>query len=355
MAKKDVALIEGMGSNPGNHLVQKSRPLFALWRSDLTLSEFKILDVYLSRINSHEPERRVVRFEKAELEKLLGVKKINISELRERMKHLLSNVVEVPVPEDDETCIFRLITLFTMVVCSRDENETWQISLECSQEAMRYFFNIENLGYLRYKLRCVIGLTSRYSYVMFLYLESNRIRKSWEVDIAELKQVLNCEAEESYKQFKLFNDRILKRCHKELTEKTECQYSYETVKKGRRVAAIRFTLETLPPLDVEDPDQYTIDNFSAENDPLAFLSAALSLSGDGDSEFTKEQMQEIFTILVTIPDDKLPLCREDGIEFRRYHYLAKKYALMNRVHAQKPIKNRYAYFLKMVKSDTATT
>ena len=27
--------------------VQKSRPLFALWRSDLTLSEFKILDTYL--------------------------------------------------------------------------------------------------------------------------------------------------------------------------------------------------------------------------------------------------------------------------------------------------------------------
>lgn len=350
MAKK---IIEGTGRNPDEHLVQKSKPLYSLWRSKLTLSEFKILDLYLSRIDSHRPENRLVRFEKGQLEELLGVKKINTQELKDRMSHLMGNVVEVK----DQTAKrgFRLVTLFETAECEPDDDGIWQVSLECTQKAMRYFFNIEDLGYLRYKLRCVIELSSRYSYIMFLYLENNRWRKSWEVDISELKELLSCETEETYTEFKRFNDLILKRCHKELTEKTECQYSYETVKKGRRVAAIRFTLETLPPLDVEDPDQYTIDNFNAENDPLAFLAAALSPSGDGDSEFTKEQMQEIFTILATIPDDKLPLCREDGIEFRRYHYLAEKYALMNRVHAQKPIKNRYAYFLKMVKSDTAAS
>ena len=53
-------------------IVQKSLPLFALWRSDLTLSEFKILDTYLSRIDSHNPDRRVVMFEKGELENIIA-------------------------------------------------------------------------------------------------------------------------------------------------------------------------------------------------------------------------------------------------------------------------------------------
>lgn len=334
-----------------NQTVQKSEPFMSLSHA-LPLSLLKILDVYLSRINSHEPEKRYVRFERGELEHLLEVTQIRKQDLDKRLDGLFTAVT---IPDSNKRGGFTKIGLFEKAEAKQDDSGLWQVDLTCTPSAMEYIFNIENIGYLRYRLRNVVNLTSKYSYTLFLYLESNRFRKSWTVDIEDLKQTLDCEKEETYTEFKRFNDLILKRCHKELNEKTECKYSYETVKKGRRVAAIRFTLSTLPPLEVEDPDQYTIDNFSAENDPLAFLAAALSPSGDGDAEFTKEQMQELFTILVTIPEDKLPLCREDGIEFRRYNYLRLKYALMNRVHAQKPIKNRYAYFLKMVKSDTATT
>ena len=62
-----------------SHEVQKSKPLFSLWKSDLTLAEFKILDTYLSRINSHNPEQRDVIFEKGELEKLRSLRGRTIS------------------------------------------------------------------------------------------------------------------------------------------------------------------------------------------------------------------------------------------------------------------------------------
>ena len=73
MARKKIEPIKSLGSNVDNLTVQKSRPLFALWRSELSLSEFKILDTYLSRIDSHKPDRRTVTFEKGELEQLLGI------------------------------------------------------------------------------------------------------------------------------------------------------------------------------------------------------------------------------------------------------------------------------------------
>ena len=76
--KKKIEPIIGTGKDPENKLtVQKSRPLFSLWRSDMTLAEFKILDTYLSRIDSRKPEKRTVIFSKGELEQLLGVKRIN--------------------------------------------------------------------------------------------------------------------------------------------------------------------------------------------------------------------------------------------------------------------------------------
>ena len=57
MARKKIDQITGLG-HFDKLTVQKSRPLFALWRSDLTLSEFKILDTYLARINSRDSGKR---------------------------------------------------------------------------------------------------------------------------------------------------------------------------------------------------------------------------------------------------------------------------------------------------------
>jgi hypothetical protein len=175
------------------NLVQKSKPLFSLWGSDLTLSEFKILDTYLSRIDSHKPEKRNVVFSKGELENLLGVKKVNQSVLDERLKHLMGYVVRVDNPRKRKGYAF--ISLFEKAYCEKDEYGLWTVELECTQSAMEYFFNIEELGYLRYKIRSVTALRSLYSYIMFTYLEYNRFRKSWTVSLDELKNTLNCTSE----------------------------------------------------------------------------------------------------------------------------------------------------------------
>ena len=350
MARKKIEPITSLG-NEDKLTVQKSLPLFSLWRSELTLAEFKILDTYLSRINSHKPDKRTVVFEKGELEKFLGVKRIRTEELDERLKHL-----GTPIRIDDSTAKnkrFTRISLFEKATAEQDDYGLWQVELTASQSAMKYFFNIENLGYLRYKLRCITSLTSRYTYIMFIYLEANRFKKTWEVPLDELKAILDCDKEETYKAFKRFNDLILKKIHKEMHEKTECRYSYEPIKKGRSVVAVRFTVETLPKASIEDIDenQLTLEQWQAETDKELWVTA---LEKDGVCEFTKEQIDEIREVLVTIPVSKLPedvVTHTDDISIRRHHYIAQQYATLNRRHAEKPIKNRFAYFIKMLRKD----
>lgn len=262
--KKNVEPIVGTGKDPETRLtVQKSIPLFSLWRSDMSLAEFKILDTYLSRINSHEPEKRTVVFTKGELEQLLGVKKINKSDLSARLNGL-GRFVEV---EHSDNKLHK-VALFEEAFGEIDENGLWTVKLTCTAKAMKYIFNVEKLGYLRYKLRCITSLTSRYTYVLFMYLESNRFRKSWVVEVDELRQILNCDQDELYKEFKRLNERILKRCQQELLEKTECRFTYEPVKTSRRVTGVKFTLETLadtiePPI----PGQMSLDDFAEEGGP----------------------------------------------------------------------------------------
>ena len=347
MARKKIEPITSLG-NEDKLTVQKSLPLFSLWRSELTLAEFKILDTYLSRIDSRNPEKRVVVFEKGELEKLLGIKKINNKELEERLKHLMGNVVKIPDASQKKG--FRLITLFEEAVAEQDEYGLWQVKLECTQKAMKYIFNIENLGYLRYKLRCITSITSRYTYIMFTYLEANRFRKSWEVPLEELKQILACDTEETYKEFKRFNDLILKRVCKEMHEKTECRYSYEPVKKGRSVVAVKFTVETLPKIDDDiTSGQITLEQYQLELEQEGELwESALDEFG-----FTKEQLEELAELLTVMPKDVLPqspACH-DNIDLMRYHYMQLKAKEITRRNAEKTIRSKFSYLLKIIKQD----
>lgn len=346
MARKKIEPIESLGKSIDKLTVQKSLPLFALWQSDLTLAEFKILDTYLSRIDSHKPDKRAVVFEKGELEKCLGVSKINMPDLKKRLYHLMGNVVEVP--DDTIKRGFKAITLFEEVEAEQDDYDVWKVTLECTQKAMKYFFNIDNIGYLRYKLRCITSLTSRYTYIMFVYLENNRYRKSWEIGLDELKEVLNCNADR-YKAFKYFKTEVLERVKKEMHEKTECKYTYEPIKKGRSVVAIRFTLETLPKLEDIDPNQITLEQWQEDTDKEKELWNAPLESFN----FTEEQLEELFSVLVTIPDFRLPQSSAcyGSVELMRYHYIDQKAKEITRRNAQKPIRSKFSYLLKLLKQD----
>jgi hypothetical protein len=356
------------------NLVQKSKPLFSLWGSDLTLSEFKILDTYLSRIDSHKPEKRNVVFSKGELENLLGVKKVNQSVLDERLKHLMGYVVRVDNPRKRKGYAF--ISLFEKAYCEKDEYGLWTVELECTQSAMEYFFNIEELGYLRYKIRSVTALRSLYSYIMFTYLEYNRFRKSWTVSLDELKNTLNCTSE-TYTEYKRFNDLVLKKCYRELTEKTNLRYTYEAVgkdnkpvKRGCKAYGIRFTLETLsdnilantstPNMELEG--QVTFDELPAQqvdNDEHwveVYGSERLAILAEGcDYEFNKEEMEKIFAVLlrINVPKDHVT----NDLTYGRQFYLREKYTELNAEVAkkaekgEKPIKNRFKYYLKMLEQD----
>lgn len=350
MARKKVEPITSLG-NEDKLTVQKSLPLFSLWRSELTLAEFKIMDTYLARIDSHKPDKRTVVFEKGELEKLLGVKRIRTEELDERLKHL-----GTPIKLNDTNSKnkrFTRISLFEKSVAEQDENGLWQVELTASQSAMKYFFNVENLGYLRYKLRCITSLTSRYTYIMFIWLEANRFRKSWEVDLEELKIILHCDTEEYAKEFKYFNRDVLKKVQKELHEKTECRYTYEPVKKGRKVVAIRFTVETLPKLTIDsdyDPNQYTIEDWQdSRRDEICH-----GFSSPEFEDFTDEQLELLKDLGWSRKRDadyqKHKELLNDTVlacEYAVADYLRQTIAMAKTRHP----KNLFLYVKKMVESD----
>lgn len=209
---------------------------------------------------------------------------------------------------------------------------------------MKYVFNVENLGYLRYKLRCITALKSRQAYVLFMYLEANRFRNPFEVNLDELKQILSCENEESYRQFKRFNDLVLKRIQRELNEKTECRFHYEPIKRGRSVVAVRFTLDSIAAaIPDQIPGQMNIADISGILPP----GHELWETAMPDSGFTGEQIEHLRSLIATVPEHKMPDL--ENIDINRYHYVRN---LWTRMLAQRrSVRDRYAYLCRMIEQD----
>lgn len=337
---------EGGGKEPGNLLVQKSNPLLSLSETGLTLAEFKILDAYLGRINSHDPEKRFIRLEKGEIERLLSVSQIKPDDLENRVKNLFQTV---KIKDNNKRKGFTLIALFEKAECYQDEDGLWQVDLGASPSAMEYIFNPERLGYLRYSLRNVVKLTSRYSYVLFLYLEQNRhMHLSWEVPLDELKAIMRCTAD-TYTQFKRFNDLVLKKCCEELNEKTDCKFSYDPVKRGRAVKAVRFTLETvanqldgqLSLADIAESQPIDEDEKASaySTELLGFLASAC------DFEFDDQEMRVLMDLILQL----YPYSHDSGIE--RFNYLRQKYNILTLYASKQKITSRFGYLKALIEVD----
>lgn len=340
----------GIGSRPDNAIVQKSKPLFALTESSLTLPELKILDVFLSRINSHDPEKTSVMFERGELERILNVTKLNEKDLDLRLKHLFTSV---KIQDDEEPRGFVRIGLMERAEANQDENGQWQVLLKCTEDAKEYIFNIENLGYLKYRLALVVNLTSRYSYTLVLYLLDNRYRESWIIDLESLKSILGCKSP-TYSEYKFFNNDILKKCKQEIESKTDLRFEYEPVKTGRKVTKIKFSVKTNQQITMEDilPLPSAAEKPPSEEDLMIEKYGSermANLAANCEYEFSKEQMEIICSIL---NETYLPVTYSagDNHQLQQWDYLNKKYKEFCLAAKQHKVKKRFEYFKKMLET-----
>lgn len=342
----------GIPNSESKLVVQKSNPLQTLSETAMTLTELKILDAYLSKIDSHDEKKRYVRFEKGELERILGVSRILKDDLSKRLKNLFQVLT---IKDKHKKHGFTMIALFEKAEAFQDEDGLWQVDLACTPSAMEYIFNIEVMGYLPYMLKNIIELTSRYSYILYLYLEQNSYRKSWTISINELKEMLRCTAD-TYKEYKRFNDLILKKCHKELNEKTTLRYSYEPVKqggKGRKYTSVRFTVETvadkLSAADEPIAGQFTFtDQLAAlddqnEEQEIEYGGELANLLGSVacNDEFSPEQVRVLQDLVLQAAhtSDRLQMC----------DYLIRQMHKMN-YYNPNPEK-RFDYLCKMIQND----
>lgn len=362
MAKKtaDNPVLEGYLRD--THVVQKSRPLSLLRTVPFSLGELKVLDTYLSRINSHDPDHRTVTFTKTEYEELMGIGKTNIGTLKKYTKGMLQKVVEVKMPNG-----YVQFILFSRAELSKDPFGVPIITLNCTEEAKKLFFGIEQLGYLRYEIRNILSLSRKSSYLLYMEILRDRYSAKWDDDaegsvwdipLDRLRDdVFDLKKQSAYKEFKEFKKAVLAPAVKEVTEKTDVEVSYTLIKRGRTVTGVRLIYKAKP---LREADQTTIDQMldaqaAQESNYMGLLRIACTPSS-GKCPFTEIQLAEIAAELQVLPESMMPLPNEPDIWKRRSAYLRVCFARMEaeaerKRESGKRIGNRLAYIRAIFAKD----
>lgn len=267
----------------------------------------------------------------------------------------------VTVPEFDSQGNWDIYTLFTRARCYKDNDGVYKISLTCTEEAKKLFFNLEGVGYLKYQLKNVINLQRKYSVLLYFYLIDNRFRNVWRVSLDKLKKdVFRCETK-AYTAFKYFKRDVLQPAIEEINKCTDIEFKYSPIKSGTRIEEIEFTL-------IADNVAIPEEIFNMSNDDVQFIPAeaevveqAISKGGFENKvlEFLNEACKDEFTEqeMFVIHDFVVNTLKARGKnidEISKYDYLSTKYHELE-VRASrkdlKPIKNRFSYLKRIIKSD----
>ena len=342
------------GNLDQRYWVQKSDPLVLMRSVPFSLGELKVLDTYISRINVADDSRTTVTFTKDEYEKLMGISKINAEVLKKHAEGLLGKIVTLEMPNKS----FLKFVLFTAAYYHLDDYGVPVIELSCSPQAKDLFFCIGKYHYFKYALENVINLTHKASYLLYIYVLHNRYRGEWELSLDELRNdVLDCKEQESYQEYKIFKNRVFDPAVKEVNKKTDCHFEYEAIRRGRKVAQMKFIYHSQQLLVDDVANSIPVENDESEIDWEQFYgSEQLAILAEGCAyEFNKEEMEQISRVLVRIhiPKDQMSGSQIFGKQF----YLREKYAALNAEAAkkaknnEKPIRNRFKYFLKMLEDD----
>jgi plasmid replication initiation protein len=206
-----------------NNLVEKSRNVVAMQCFSMGLQELKILDVYLSKIDPRDKNTRAVVFKKTEYEQLLGLEKIDAKRLEEYVTHLMRNIINIPLSDKK----FRKHVLFPNATFEKINGE-WTIALEINPQLDEVFFNIENLGYIRYRLQYTVKLQSKYDIKLYLFFKLHEYNKpcAFNIQLSELKEKIEC-TQKSYNKYFLFNQKVLAPSVQRINSFTDINVEYK--------------------------------------------------------------------------------------------------------------------------------
>jgi plasmid replication initiation protein len=329
-----------------NNWIVRTNALNEMRDNNMTLTEMRLFAIYQSKINPHDSSSRKVEFELAEFERIMEIKRANVTVLEQIGRRIVTRTAII----HEEDGGFSIMPLFGKFKLYKRADEMWCVELDSHYEMLPYLFEFKE-RFFKYELWNALRLKSTNQQRMYEVLKQYEYAKATEISIDILKALIGI-SQKQYTAWYDFKRNVLDICQKELAEHTDIKFTYEPIKRGKggKVVALKFYIkknneyvdqltlsefiDSQPEPAQEDVSQ-DIQELQFENENIEFLADACKY------QFTEEQMLIIKSYLIKI----IPYENETSLN-DQYDYLLKKYNELKYREKRTdlaPLKNRFAY------------
>lgn len=334
-----------------NYLVKKRNILNELRSNNMSLQELRFFSIYLSKINPEDTNTRLVRFPLEDFRKIMELSQIKINYLKGVVDSLLGKTVKVPT-ERGGLLAFQL---FKTCLIDIDDNGEWFIEIDAHDNALPLMFDFKE-RYFSYRLWNALRLKSSNQLRMYELLKQYEKIGERIIAVDTLKELMGIN-ESEYKRFGDLKSDVLEVCKKALEESTDIRFTYEpTGKKGRggKILTLKFKIyknkNYKDPLTLDDfiykagdfidgEAEEKIDHNPIVEESIKFMSEACN------NEFSFDEIKVLCDLVIKI----IPSTSSEPTA--RYDYLHRQYNDFCLQAKKRIIKNRFAYFKKIIKAD----
>ena len=354
----------------------------------LSLQELRFFLVYVSKLNPDKPDKTEVTFTLDEYKQVLGVE-LNEAHIQETVDQLVGRVVLVRPPITDEDVVNARLTTTLFSKClmvQRKPDYKWTLTFNASDDVIPHLFGLTK-RFTTFEIWNIINLSNFQDARMYMLLKQYRKIGERTTPIKDLKEMLGI-APDAYPEYKIFARDVLKKCQKNLKERTDICFTFRAL--GRPAKEIWFEIfpnedyqlpqflqppkaeneveEQLPPPEAPEPGtpeyEYLLDEAEEWQEQEAnarFIRRAArdeicdGLSDSIFDEFSDEQLQHLVHLAwgkenpLTVERFAQDVPRLQAQQFAIAEYIKSKILLCNSKGGE--VQSRYGYIRAAVECD----
>lgn len=219
-----------------DYKVVKSNDLIQKSRFDLSTQEQKIILYLISKIRPEDTELHEYEFSIVEFCKICGIDYANgknYGNIKKTIKSLNDKSIWVTLKDGGETTIRWIERPYI-------NKNSGAIKIKLDELMKPYLLQLQE-RFTQYELLYTLPMKSQYAIRFYELLKSYEWKKTVDMEIDELKRMLNAE---HYTRFYDFKKKVLEIAMKEIDDYTDLKVEYTLKKKGKQFTGIVFQIGT---------------------------------------------------------------------------------------------------------------
>lgn len=223
----------------GKLQVVKQNPLNNA-KFETSVMDYKVLMTGLSKIHPGDSVLKLIKFRVEEFCSLIGYDREKFTGmypyLKRSCERLLTKVVKVDT--GDGWKMFNWLDYIEYIESKAEIHLQFHRFLEPF-----LIFWRENEGYTKYLLENIIQMDSKYAIRVYELLKQYESIGERTIPINELRELLGVD-KGTYEKITHLRQKVIEPAYKEVNQKSDIVFEFELIKEGRKVVAIKFSIQS---------------------------------------------------------------------------------------------------------------